>query len=152
MSETHNKESDIALLPHIALSVCHSSVVDSACDARQNRPGSTPPRAEFVTTAWPESSLQGTSIDLQCALTLTRLLKIIFVSFPLAPYSKFLVLSMKWFPVHSILSSRMVDETENHFLNYDSDTIVSTILFTTFHIIIASALIFFWCIVTELSL
>ena len=44
--------------------------MDSACDARQNRPGSIPSRAEFVTAALAESSLQGTNIDLQSALTL----------------------------------------------------------------------------------
>ena len=31
---------------------------------------------------------------------------------------KFLVLSMKFFLVHSMLYSQMVDETESHFLNY----------------------------------
>ena len=37
----------------------------SACDAHQK-----PPRAGFLSAALPESSLQGTSIDLQSALTL----------------------------------------------------------------------------------
>ena len=44
--------------------------MDSTCDTRQNRPGSIPSRAEFVKAALPESSLQGTNIDLQSALTL----------------------------------------------------------------------------------
>ena len=51
---------------------------------------------------------------------------------------------------------QMVDETDSHFLTFEkeknSDTIVDAILFTTLYIIIASASIFFWCIVTELSL
>ena len=42
----------------------------SACDAHQNRPGSVPPRTGFLSATLPESSLQGTSIDLQSALTL----------------------------------------------------------------------------------
>ena len=54
----------------------------------------------------------------------------------------------------------MVDETEKHFLNYKkkkkrekgSDNTVGAILFTTIYIIIATAWIFFWCTVTELSL
>ena len=45
-------------------------LVDSGCDARQSSPGSIPSRAGFLSTAMPESSLQGTSIDLQSALTL----------------------------------------------------------------------------------
>ena len=44
--------------------------MDSACDAYQNSPGSIPSRAGFFSSALPESSLQGTSIDLQSALTL----------------------------------------------------------------------------------
>ena len=44
--------------------------MDSACGTRQNRPGSIPSWAEFDTAALPVSSLQGTSIDLQSALTL----------------------------------------------------------------------------------
>ena len=44
--------------------------MDSACNADQNRPGSIPSRTEFVTAAFPESSLQETSIYLQSALTL----------------------------------------------------------------------------------
>ena len=44
--------------------------MDSACDIHQNSPGSIPPRAEILSTALPESSLLGTSIDLQSALTL----------------------------------------------------------------------------------
>ena len=71
MSKSPSKESDIPSLSHIGTSVeRHSSVVDSACDAHQNSPGSIPPRAGFLSTALPESSLQGTSIDLQSALTL----------------------------------------------------------------------------------
>ena len=71
MSETHSKESDIPPLSHIGSSMeRYSSVTDSACDTRQNRPRSTPTRTEFVTAALPESSLQGTSIDLQSGLTL----------------------------------------------------------------------------------
>ena len=69
MSETHSKESNIPALFHIGSAVeCHSSEEDSACYAHQNRPGSIPSRAEFVTAALPESSLQETSIDLQSAL------------------------------------------------------------------------------------
>ena len=45
-------------------------LVDSGCDACQNSPGSIPSRAGFLSTAMPESSLQGTSIDLQSAFTL----------------------------------------------------------------------------------
>ena len=71
MSKSPSKESDIPSLSHIGTSVeRHSSVVDSACDIHQNSPGSIPPRAEILSTALPESSLQGTSIDLQSALTL----------------------------------------------------------------------------------
>ena len=44
--------------------------MDSACDARQNRPGSIPSQAEFVTAVLPKSPLQGTNIDLQRALAL----------------------------------------------------------------------------------
>ena len=59
------------LLFHIDTSVeRHSSVVDSACDAHQDIPDSIPPRAGFLSATLPESSLQGTSIDLQSALTL----------------------------------------------------------------------------------
>ena len=66
MSKSPSKESDILPLCHIATSVeRHSSVVVSACDAHQK-----PPRAGFLLAALPESSLQGTSIDLQNALTL----------------------------------------------------------------------------------
>ena len=40
MSKSLSKESDIPPLSQIGLSVeRHSSVVDSACDARQNGPG-----------------------------------------------------------------------------------------------------------------
>ena len=61
MSETHSKERDIPPLSHIGLSVeHHSSVVDSACDACQNRLGSIPSWAEFVTVALPKFPLQGT--------------------------------------------------------------------------------------------
>ena len=71
MSETHCRKKDFSELFHIGSSVKrHSSVVDSVCDARQNKFGSIPSRAEFVTAALLESSLQGTSIDLQIALTL----------------------------------------------------------------------------------
>ena len=41
-----------------------------ACDAHQNRSRSIPSWDEFVTAALPESSLQGTSIDLKSVLTL----------------------------------------------------------------------------------
>ena len=43
--------------------------MDNPCDARQNRPGSIPSGAEFVTAALAETLLQGTSIDLKSALT-----------------------------------------------------------------------------------
>ena len=43
MSETHSKESDFPALSYIGSSVeRYSSVVDSAYDARQNRPRSIP--------------------------------------------------------------------------------------------------------------
>ena len=71
MSKTPSKQSDIPRLSHIGSSVePHSSVVDSACDAHHNSPGSIPPRAGFHSSALPGSSLQGTSIDLQSAFTL----------------------------------------------------------------------------------
>ena len=70
MSKSTSKESDIALLSHIGFSAERHSVVDSACDARQNSSGSIPSRAGFLSAALSESSLQGTSIDLQSALTL----------------------------------------------------------------------------------
>ena len=71
MSESPIKESDIPSLSHIGSSVeRHCSVVDSAYDTRQNRPGSLPSKAGFLSAAFPESSSQGTSIDLQSALTL----------------------------------------------------------------------------------
>ena len=44
--------------------------MDSACNARQNRPGLIHSRTGFLTAVLRESSLQGTSIDLQSALTL----------------------------------------------------------------------------------
>ena len=44
--------------------------MDSACDARQNCPGLFGSRTGFLTAALSESSLQGTSFDLQSALTL----------------------------------------------------------------------------------
>ena len=67
MSKSPSKESDIPAFSHIAFFVeHHSSIVDSACDARQNSPSSILSRAGF----FPESSLQETSIDLQSALTL----------------------------------------------------------------------------------
>ena len=68
MSKSPSKESDIPPLSHIGLSVeHHSRVVDSACDALQNSPGSIPSRVGFLSAALPESSLQETSIDLQSA-------------------------------------------------------------------------------------
>ena len=71
MSKSPNKESDVPALSHIGYSLeRHSSVVNSACDARQSSSGSIPSRAGFLSAALPESSLQGTSIDLQSALTL----------------------------------------------------------------------------------
>ena len=71
MSKSSSKESDIPPLSHIGSSVeRHSSVVDSACDTHQNSPGSIPSGDGFLLTALPETSLQGTSIDLQSALTL----------------------------------------------------------------------------------
>ena len=71
MSKSPSKESDIRRLFYIGSSVeRYSSVVHSVCDARQNSPGSIPSRAGFLSVALPESSLQGTSIDLQSALTL----------------------------------------------------------------------------------
>ena len=71
MSKSPSKESDIPALSHIGISVeRHSGVVDSACDTHQNSPSSIPPRAGFLSAALPESSLQGTSIDLQSVLTL----------------------------------------------------------------------------------
>ena len=71
MSKSPNKECYIPPLSHIGTSAeHHSSVVDSACDAHQNSPGSIPLRAGFLSAALPESSLLGTSIDLQSALTL----------------------------------------------------------------------------------
>ena len=48
MSETHSKENDIPALSHIGSSVeRHSSVVASAYDARQNRPGLIPSWTEL---------------------------------------------------------------------------------------------------------
>ena len=44
--------------------------MDSAYDAHPNSPGSKLSRGDFFSAALPESSLQGTSIDLQGALTL----------------------------------------------------------------------------------
>ena len=71
MSKSPSKQNDVPGLSHIGSSVeRYSSVVDSACDAHQNSPSSIPSRAEFFSAALPESSLQGTSIDLQSALTL----------------------------------------------------------------------------------
>ena len=66
LNMSHSKENDIPALSHSGSSLeRHCSVVDSTCDTCQNRPGLIPSRAEFVTTALPESSLQGTSIDLK---------------------------------------------------------------------------------------
>ena len=71
MFKSPSKESDIPALSHIGSSVeRHSSVVDIACDARQNSPCLIPSRAGLLSAALPEPSLQGTSIDLQSALTL----------------------------------------------------------------------------------
>ena len=70
MSTSPSKESDIPTLSHIRSSLKrHSSVADSACDVRQNSPGSIPSRAGFLSAVLPEPSLQGTSIDLQSALS-----------------------------------------------------------------------------------
>ena len=75
MPETHSKESDIPPLSHIGSSVeLHSSVEDSACNAHQNRPEAILSQAEFVTDALPESSLQGTSVDLQYSYSALTLL------------------------------------------------------------------------------
>ena len=71
MSKSPSKESDIPPSSHIGSSVERlSSVVDSVCDAHQNGAGSIPSRAGFFSAALPEPSLQGTSIELQSALTL----------------------------------------------------------------------------------
>ena len=71
MSKSPSKESDIPALSHIAILIGrNSSVVDSACDANQNSHGSIPPWTEFLSAEFPESSLLGTSIDLQSSLTL----------------------------------------------------------------------------------
>ena len=71
MSKSPSKESDITAFSQIGTSVeHHSSVVDSASGIYQNSSGSIPPMAGFLSPALPESSLQGTSIDLQTALTL----------------------------------------------------------------------------------
>ena len=73
MSKSPSKESDIHVLSLIGTSVeCYSSVMDSACDAHQNNPGSIPPRAGFLSAALPESSLLGTSTDLQISLPGSR--------------------------------------------------------------------------------
>ena len=65
MSKSPSKESDIPPLSQIGTSVeRHSSVVDSACDAHHNSPDSLPSRTGFFSAALPESSLQGTNIDL----------------------------------------------------------------------------------------
>ena len=65
-------ESDNPALSHIGSSIeRRSSIVDSACDARHDRPGSISSRAKFLTRDLiTETSLQETSIDLQSALTL----------------------------------------------------------------------------------
>ena len=44
--------------------------MDSTCGIRQSRPSSVPVRARYLTAILPESSSQGTSIDLQSTLTL----------------------------------------------------------------------------------
>ena len=80
MSESPSKESDIPPLSHIGSSVeHHGSKMDSACNVCQNRLGSIPWRDGFLTAALPESLLQGTSIDLQSALTLTLFWSILFL-------------------------------------------------------------------------
>ena len=64
MTKIPSKESDIPKLSHNGSSVeRHSSVVDSACDDRENSPGLIPSKAGFLSVALSESSLQGTSID-----------------------------------------------------------------------------------------
>ena len=65
MSKSPSKESDIPPLSHIG-----SSVERHSSDTHQNSPGSIPTRAEIFSAALPESSLQGTIIDLQSARTL----------------------------------------------------------------------------------
>ena len=56
MSTSPSKESDIPRLSHIgSLEKSHSSIVDSACSARQNSPGSISSRAGFLSAALPES-------------------------------------------------------------------------------------------------
>ena len=72
MRESPSEESDVcALSAHYVSSVeCQSSVVESACEARQNSSSLIPSRAVFLTAALPGSSLRGSSIDLQGVLTL----------------------------------------------------------------------------------
>ena len=71
MSKSPSKESDIPALSHIGISAERiSSVVDSACGGLENSPGPILPRTGFLSATLPEPSLQGTSIDLQSALTL----------------------------------------------------------------------------------
>ena len=71
MSESSSKESDIPSFSYNGSWVeYHSRVVDTACHARQIKPGLIPSRAGFLTAALPEFSWQRTSIDLQSALTL----------------------------------------------------------------------------------
>ena len=71
MSKSSSNESDIPSLSHIGCTIeCHSSAADSACHAGQDSPGSIPSWAGFLSAALGESSLQGTSTDLQSALTL----------------------------------------------------------------------------------
>ena len=65
MSKSPSKESDIPPLSHIgSLEKSHISVVDSACIARQNSPGSISSRAGYLSAVLTESSLQATNIDL----------------------------------------------------------------------------------------
>ena len=73
MTKSPSKESDVPSLSHIGTSIeRHSSAVDSACDAHHDSPGSKPPRSGFLPAVLPESSLPGTSMDLQSALTLIQ--------------------------------------------------------------------------------
>ena len=71
MSDGSSKESHIPSVSHLGSSVKRqSSLMDNACDTRQNRHGSILLRAGLLTAALPQPSLQGTSINLQSALTL----------------------------------------------------------------------------------
>ena len=60
MSESSSEESDITRLSHIASSTeRHSSAVDIACDASQNRFGSIYTKSRFLTAELPGSYYQG---------------------------------------------------------------------------------------------